>query len=280
MIASQQESWFQNIATAFRQRHQKKKLGIVLSGGGARGIVHVGVLKALEQHGIFPDVVAGSSMGAVVGALYTAGKTHQEMMDLIGQVRSYKIIRVGLPLSGLTDLTYLKNMIKQNIPADTFEGLQKPLYVCVSNLNSGRYEFFNCGKLSSAVIASSAIPLIFKPVKINNQSYVDGGVLNNLPVEAIRDLCDVVIGVNVNPNTIENKVSTMWSIGERVFDMHLAENVKSRLKQCDVVIEVPNALDYGLFDFKMGNLMVDFGYNNTLEKIEEIKEKVKINSLG
>lgn len=280
MIASQQESWFQNIATAFRQRRKKKKLGIVLSGGGARGIAHVGVLKALEEHGIFPDVVAGSSMGAIVGALYTAGKTHQEMMDLIGQVRSYKIIRVGLPLSGLTDLTYLKNMVKQNIPADTFESLQKPLYVCVSNLNSGRYEFFNCGKLSSAIIASAAIPLIFKPVKINNQSYVDGGVLNNLPVEAIRDLCDVVIGVNVNPNTIENKVSTMWNIGERVFDMHLAENVKSRLKQCDVVIEVPNALDYGLFDFKMGHLMVDFGYNNALEKIEEIKEKANISSSG
>ncbi|OJJ19643.1 hypothetical protein BKI52_21900 [marine bacterium AO1-C] len=262
----------------FRQRKKKKKLGIVLSGGGARGLAHVGVLRALEEHGIFPDVVAGSSMGAIIGALYASGKNFEEMMDLIGQVRSYKIIRVGLPLGGITDLTYLKNMVKQNIPQDTFESLEKPLYVCVSNLNTGNYEFFNGGKLSSAIIASAAIPLIFKPVKINDQSYIDGGVLNNLPVEAIRDICDVVIGVSVNPNTAASNVSSMWGIGERVFDMHMAENVKSRLGQCDVVIEVPNALQYGLFDFKMGNLLVDFGYNDTLGKIPEIIEKAKIST--
>jgi len=278
MITHQQDSWFQNITTVFKQRKKKKKLGIVLSGGGARGLAHVGVLRALEENGIFPDVVAGSSMGAIIGALYASGRSFEEMMDLIGQVRSYKIIRVGLPLGGITDLTYLKNMIKENIPQDTFESLKKPLYVCVSNLNTGNYEFFNAGKLSSAIIASAAIPLIFKPVKINDQSYIDGGVLNNLPVEAIRDVCDVVIGVNVNPNTSVSNVSTMWGIGERVFDMHMAENVKSRLGQCDIVIEVPNALQYGLFDFKMGNLLVDFGYNDTLGKIPEILEKAKINT--
>ena len=278
MITHQQDSWFQNITTVFKQRKKKKKLGIVLSGGGARGLAHVGVLRALEENGIFPDVVAGSSMGAIIGALYASGRSFEEMMDLIGQVRSYKIIRVGLPLGGITDLTYLKNMIKENIPQDTFESLKKPLYVCVSNLNTGNYEFFNAGKLSSAIIASAAIPLIFKPVKINDQSYIDGGVLNNLPVEAIRDVCDIVIGVNVNPNTSVSNVSTMWGIGERVFDMHMAENVKSRLGQCDIVIEVPNALQYGLFDFKMGNLLVDFGYNDTLGKIPEILEKAKINT--
>lgn len=276
MIASQQDSWFQNITTVFRQRKKKRKLGIVLCGGGARGIAHVGVLRALEEYGIFPDMVAGSSMGAIVGAMYAAGKSHKEMMDLIGQIRSHKIIRMGLPFGGLTDLTYLKNMVKQNIENDSFEALQKPLYVCVSNLNTGHYEFFNSGKLSSAIIASSAIPLIFKPVKINDQSYVDGGVLNNLPVEAIRDLCDIVIGVNVNPNTVENKVSSMLGIGERIFDMHMAENVKSRLSLCDVVIEVPNALEYNIFDFKRGNLLVEFGYNDTLRKIPEIAEKAKL----
>lgn len=280
MIINQQDSWFQNITTVFRQRKKKKKLGIVLSGGGARGLAHVGVLKALEEYGIYPDIVAGSSMGAIVGGLYTSGKSFDEMMGLISQVRSYKIIRMGLPLGGITDLTYLKNMLKEHIPNDTFESLQKPLYVCASNLNTGRYEFFNSGKLSAAIIASAAIPLIFKPVKINDQSYIDGGVLNNLPVEAIRDICDVVIGVNVNPNASasNSSVSSMWGIGERVFDMHMAENVKSRLGQCDVVIEVPNALDYGLFDFKMGNLLVDFGYNDALAKVPEIVEKAKIST--
>ena len=284
MIASQQDSWFQNITTVFRQRKKKvenngssrKKLGIVLSGGGARGIAHIGVLRALGEYGIFPDIVAGSSMGAIVGAMYAAGKTYEEMEELIGQIRSHKIIRMGLPFGGLTDLTYLKNMVKQNVSDDSFEALQKPLYVCVSNLNTGHYEIINSGKLSSAIMASSAIPLIFKPVKINDQSYVDGGVLNNMPVEAIRDLCDMVIGVNVNPNTVENKVSSMLGIGERIFDMHMAENVKSRISQCDVVIEIPNALEYNIFDFKRGNLMVEFGYNDTLRKIPEIAEKARL----
>lgn len=277
MITTKQDSWFQNITTVFRHRKKrKKKLGIVLCGGGARGIAHVGVLKALEEYEIFPDMVAGTSMGAIVGAMYAAGKNHEEMMEIVGKVRSHKIIRVGLPLGGLTDLTYLKNMIKEQIPEDSFESLQKPLHVCASNLNTGQYEIFNSGKLSSAIIASAAIPLIFKPVKINDQSYVDGGVLNNLPVEAIRDLCDVVIGVNVNPESNQNKVSSMWDIGERVFDMHMAANVKSRLEKCDVVIEVPNALEYNIFDFRKGHLLVEFGYNDTLSKIPDIAKEIQM----
>lgn len=254
--------------------NQGVKIGLALCGGGARGIAHAGILKALEESDIFPDYFSGSSMGAIVGAFYAEGLKPEAIVEILSKPRVYKALSLGFPDDGLTDLNYLKNLLKKNIAEDTFEALTKPLFVCVTNLNTGAYEIISSGKLSIVVIASSAIPIVFKPVKIDNYQYVDGGLLNNLPVEPLLDKCQIIIGTNVNPYDLDEQVDGMFEIAERSINLVLRQNSLERIKQCDIFIDVKNAYGYGIFDFKDAPTIYQAGYEQTLKQIPEIKAKI------
>ena len=132
----------------------KSKIGIALSGGGARGIAHIGVLQALDENGVFPDVISGTSAGSIVGALYASGKTPLEILKVVEKSKVYKTIKFGMPLKGLTDLSYLAKLLSENIEKDSFESLSRKLFIAVSNLNSGELEIINKGKLFDVVVAS------------------------------------------------------------------------------------------------------------------------------
>lgn len=255
------------------------KTGIVFSGGGARGIAHAGVLKALEENGIFPEMISGSSMGAIIGAFYAEGLGPKAILEIVKKPRLYKAIQFGLPIDGLTDLSYLKKMLQSNLKEDSFEALQRKLYVCVTNLHSGKFEIIESGKLSTVVLASCAIPVIFKPVKMGEDVYVDGGVLNNLPVEPLLRQCDVLIGVNVNAyKETRQPMEGMYAIAERSASLMLWENVKERARQCDVFIEAEGAYPYGIFDFTQANKIFDAGYDSALFHMDEILRKIKSKS--
>jgi NTE family protein len=250
-------------------------IGLCLCGGGARGIAHAGVLYALEEHGIIPDYLSGASMGAIVGAFYAEGLAPFDILEILSKPRFFKAFTITFPNEGLTDLTYLKRMLRSNIQSDNFEDLKKKLFVCVSNLNSGKYEIIQSGKLSTAILASSAIPLIFKPVRIDDQLYVDGGLLNNLPVEPLLEHCQMIIGVNVNQYGEEpNKIEGIWAIGERCANLIIAENARSRFTLCDVVIDVESAYSFGIFDFKSAEKIFEAGYQQTLDLIPQIQAKI------
>ncbi len=246
-----------------------KRIGICLSGGGARGIAHIGVLQALESAGIRPEVVSGCSAGSMVGALYANGLPPREIYRLIEKKSIYSIIRMGLPDKGMMELSYFRKILSDNIPHDTFEGLQKPFFVSVTNLNTGNAEIIGSGKLIDMVIASQSIPLVFKPQKIGEHIYVDGGVLNNLPIEPIRPLCDILIGVNVNPVNYLDHINGMRDVGYRVLNLTLMQNMQSRLKQCEFVIE-PKTGDFTIFDVSRSQLIYDAGYEAALPAAEEI----------
>lgn len=248
-----------------------KRVGICLSGGGARGIAHIGVLQALESAGIFPQVVSGCSAGAMVGALYASGIPPREIYRLIENKSIYSILRMGLPDKGMMELGYFRKILQDNIVHDSFELLQKPFYVSVTNLNTGQAEIIGNGKLIEPVIASQSIPLVFKPQKMGEHLYVDGGVLNNLPIEPIRPLCDILIGVNVNPVRYTEKVNGMRDVGYRVLNLTLMQNMESRLKQCDFVIE-PDTGDYTIFDVSRSKNIYDAGYEAALPATELIAQ--------
>ena len=254
----------------------KLNIGICLCGGGARGIAHIGVLQALEENNIIPQYISGASMGAIVGAFYAEGLSPKEILDILSKPRFYKAFSFGIPIEGLTDLSYLKRLLKNNIKDDSFENLQKKLFVCISNLNTGAYEIFNSGKLSTIVLASAAIPLIFKPVRINESLYVDGGLLNNLPIEPLLNCTDFIIGVNVNNHGPMDKVEGMYNISERCAAVVIWENVKPRLAKCDISIEVEEAYPYGIFDFKSAAKIYEAGYKQTIAQIPEILEQIAI----
>jgi len=252
------------------------KIGICLCGGGARGIAHIGVLQALEEHGIAVEAVSGASMGAIVGALYASGKKPLEILKIVESAKLYKLVSWHVPINGLVDLSYLKKLIIKNIPSDNFASLKKKMYVAISNLHTGQCEIIGSGSLFDTIIASASIPLVFKPIQLGNYQYVDGGLLNNLPVEPLVETCDFTIGVNVNAHVFpENPSWNLWNIATRSFDLIMWNNVVENLKKCDFIIETPQTVNHHVFDFAEAKKIYEYGYQNMLQNMEQLKQSIE-----
>lgn len=248
---------------------KKYNLGIALSGGAARGYAHIGVLKALDENGIKPDVIAGTSMGALVGTMYAAGIKPIDIADIIEHNPFFDLVKFAWSKSSLFSLDKVKNALSEQIKKDDFSALQLPLYVSVSNLSLGKNEIFSKGKLFDCVLASCSIPIIFQPVVIGESTYVDGGLFQNLPVNAIKDKCQTLIGVNVNPIVDKQNFSNMWDITERTLDLTVNSNVILDKNKCDMYIEPTKLSEYSLWDFKKINELVEVGYDYTSMMIEK-----------
>ncbi len=246
----------------------KYKLGITLSGGGARGIAHAGVLEALGRHGLKPEIVSGSSMGSLVGALYCAGYEPMEILDMIKFRNFYRLIKWHRPHSGLIDLQVVERILKEKIKTDDFSSLKIPFYCAVSNLNTGKAEYISEGEMIRWVIASASIPIIFEPRIINGCTYVDGGLLNNLPVTPIRDQCRILIGVYVDRNDELSDVRGFKNIAERVFRLGIQQNSISGMKLCDLLIEPEGCRDFNTFDFRKADQIFDAGFRETEKMLQ------------
>lgn len=252
----------------------KKKVGFAFSGGSARSSAHLGIIKALNEHSIKADCVSGTSGGAIAGTLYAAGLSIAEMKEFAGKGKLSKLIKLGLPIQGLTSLEYLGELLEEYVGTNHFEDLDIPLFITVTNLMTGGKEVFNSGPLYDLVMASCAIPIIFKPVTINEQIYVDGGIFDNMPVAPLQEHCDIIIGMNVMPcSTVsEKKLEGMVSILKRTVEIAVADNSNNNYKYCDIVIEPKAVLDYELYDFGSSEALFEIGYQAALEKVDSIKQ--------
>lgn len=256
---------------------EQPKVGITLSGGGARGAAHIGVLRALSEAGIHPAYVVGVSAGAIIGALYAAGRTPDEMMAFVKQSSVVRLIKLGIPLTGLTKLDYLIERLAAELIDDSFSALEKPLQVGVTNLETGAFELRDQGSLFSWVAASCSIPFVFKPIKIDKQLYVDGGVMRNMPIGQLKDTCDLVIGSNLMPPTSlkTKELSSFVSITWRCFDLAVMANTQSSLERCDLLFEPPRVAKHTIFSFGKLQELHDIGYAYAKEVLER-KEVVKM----
>ena len=259
---------------------QGETIGIALSGGAARGFAHLGVLQALEDHGITPTHVAGSSMGAVIGAIYAAGKSPAEIYSFARRQRYAKLYRPSLH-GALFKPVFLEKMLDQLVPHNRFDSLQKKLYVCMTNLNLARSEIAHSGTLKDKVVASASIPFVFQPAIIDGSTYVDGGLLNNLPADALRHECRYVIGVSVNstPELTQEHLKGMHSV-LRCLTMVVVENEQPSHRLCDFFIEVSGAGHIGLMEFNRVEDFYALGYSATLEYISRNPDILKLSSSG
>lgn len=253
------------------------KIGIALSGGGTRGIAHIGVLQALEEMEVFPEVISGTSAGALVGSLYAYGMKPLDILQVFKDSSLRKLFRVSMPTIGLTDNSYLKEVMEEIIGEDDFNALKKPMHISVTNLSQGEVEIISEGKLFDVAVASASIPILFKSVKIGDDIYADGGLMNNLPVEPLIESCERVIGVNVTPVDHEARLGNLLDIGSRVFELSLWANVESRLQQCDIKIE-PHADQFGIFELSKAQDIYDVGYEKTMECRDHILESLATKS--
>lgn len=260
---------------------KKQKIGLALSGGGALGFAHIGALQALEEHGVKPDFISGSSMGAIIGAIYCAGYSPAKIMRIIQAEKLYKLDKLMSPnlnfkQKGLSSHATLRATLKELIPHDCFDSLEIPFAVCVTNITSGTYEYYYSGKgIVEYVVASASIPGVFDPVVIKNTTYVDGGVLNNLPAEILHQKgCDYIIGVDVLPFLpVEKKTIidiTLWSIR-----LMQHSNTQNGIKYCNWLIE-SNAIEkYNEFEFDKYKEIYQYGYKAMTEFIHSHPEMIE-----
>lgn len=245
------------------------KTGIVLSGGGARGFAHLGVLEALNEHGIYPDVIAGTSAGALVGVLYADGYSPREIMNFMNSTSRLHYIRPTVPREGLLQISGIARILKEHLRAKTFEELKIKLYVTATDLNNGRCEYFSSGELLDPVIASASIPVLFKPVIMNNICYVDGGVMDNMPVKPLEGKCELLIGSYVNPVGYEENVTSLVQIAERAFMLNMSKEINEKIKKFDIYIAPEELKDYKILDPEKAIEVFDIGYNATKMKLQE-----------
>lgn len=237
--------------------------GIVLSGGGARGLAHVGLIAALEKNGISPAIVSGSSMGAIVGALYSAGVPTDTMLDIAKKRKLYKLFNWSFPKrGGMLSLNILKEELEKHIPENSFKTLKKKLYISVSNISDGKHEMISTGDLHQAVLASASIPVIFEPQVIKGKTYVDGGLFNDLPVEPLLMKCQKIIASHVNFNGPDPELSSIRAIAERVYRLAIYQHVEKNFRHCDFIVDPPELRRHGVFDFKHIDQLYKIGFES------------------
>jgi NTE family protein len=243
------------------------KTGIVLSGGGVRGFAHLGLLQVLEELNIQPYAISGVSAGAIVGALYAAGHSPQHIRDLLKKNAYFGWSSFLLNKDGLFSMKVLRRVLQTLIPDNSFENLNKKLYITATDFANNQAVTFSKGKLIEAVIASASVPVIFEPVKIDDHILVDGGLLNNFPVEPLENNCDILIGCYVNniPKGSGNgkRIGKMNMI-EKCFHMAIAPVVYSKVVKLDLFLE-PDLHEFGMFDVNKADLIYEAGYNAAMK---------------
>ena len=252
-----------------------KKVGYVLSGGGARGFAHLGVIKYLEELSIRPSAISGTSAGSIVGALYAAGKSAEEILNLTKTGNFFGWDSFAWRQKGIFKMDMLRNLLREIVPGDNFSALKIPFYATATDLNSGSELTFSNGVLSDAVVASCSIPVIFDSVTLGERILVDGGLMNNFPVEPLIDTCDIIIGSYVNK--IEEGIGNNSSMEivnylDRCFHLAISRTVYAKISHCHVFIESP-LHSYNMYNIKAAGEIFEIGYN-TAKKSKDKLEKL------
>lgn len=246
------------------------EVGLVLSGGGARGISHLGVIKSLVEHDITIKEISGTSAGSIVGALYSYGYSPEDIMEVIVKTNFFWLLRPAFSLNGLLSMSKIGDLLTNYIKNDRFEELKIPLTIAATNIEKGKTEYFSEGDLIQPILCSCSIPVIFQPVQYKGSFYIDGGILNNLPVEPIRKRNEYVIGSHCNPISNDYNASNMKNLLERSMLLAINGNSKKSKQLCDLIIE-PNELEnVGGFEIKKAKNMFLDGYNAANKAIDNL----------
>lgn len=247
--------------------------GLALSGGGARGFAHIGVLKALEEFGIKPSIIAGVSAGSVVACMYAAGLTSEDIMNAFSDKKFGDLAELSVPKDGFFKMDKFRAFLRKYIPVKNIEELQIPTLVCATDIDHCCYETFSEGAIDEHVAASCSIPIIFRPIKINGTLYVDGGVLKNLPASIIRDRCDTLIGVNVSPLVTEKFKPSIINIAHRSYKLMSRNNTIADMKMCDILIQPKDIASHKVFSIKAMWDIAKKGYEETMSILKESNQQ-------
>ncbi len=251
----------------------KATLGLVLSGGGARGIAHIGVIDALRSQGLEPDAIAGSSSGAIIGALAAAGHSTETMLEFFHEASPFRLSAVTVRKAGILDTAKVVASFREYFPDDSFEALKIRLFLTATDIVNARLKIFESGPLIPAILASCSMPMVFTPTEVDGRWYVDGGVINNFPIEPLRGRCDVVVGHYASPlrSARQTDLNGLLAVSERALEVAMHSTSRQKFHECDVMLSCPELSRYGLFDTRHHREIFDVGRRATLAAMDSIK---------
>jgi len=274
----------------------KRRIGIALSGGAARALSHIGVLQVLEDVGVEISAVSGCSMGAIIGAIYSTGFDLKEMESFVTSTdwRNFMMFSfLSLSRTGIVNDRKVDEVLKKFLGVKTFADCKKDFCCVAVDILNNKKVVFNSGSLREAVRASMAVPGVFAPVCQQGAMLVDGGVMEPLPTDALKslnvnfiiassiifesaksDYMDYDTKASTNKN-FESKKLSIQAILDKSMSMMHTQMVKSCLLDAQIIIE-PKIGDFGFFDFSKGKDIIESGRKAAIEKIPEIKRKLRI----
>ena len=249
----------------------EKTVGLVLSGGGARGAAHLGVLKALNELNIKITAISGVSAGAVIGALFSAGLLPEAILKELKQLSYFGISNIAWFKNGFFTMAGLQKKLMQLIGHNELKELPIPLYVTATDITKGQSVTFSQGSLSQIIIASCSVPVIFEPVTYMDCQLQDGGILNNFPIEPLEGKYDLIIGSHVNKMSIfaSSVKQDRTALIDQCFHLAIRDSIRHRTERCDICIE-PLLPGIGMFDMKDADKIFSLGYDSTMLQGEKL----------
>lgn len=240
---------------------------MALGGGGARGFAHAGALKALEECGLRPDILAGVSAGSVAAVFYAAGLTPEQIVDVFSGHTFRDFCEWHVPHTGVLSLNGFEKFVAGVVGYRNIEDLPIPVVIGATDFDRGETVTFDHGPVAERVVASCSIPIVFEPKVIDGVRYVDGGVLHNLPAAAIRNRCRYLLGVNVSPLRHRTVNHTLIDTAMRSYELVTKTNTRQDKVLCDLCVEMNDIADYQVFNLKEVRKVFQVGYMTMMEHL-------------
>lgn len=252
-----------------------KSVGLILSGGGTKGLAHAGVLKFLEEINIRPTHIAGTSAGSIVGALYAEGKSPEEILEFFKSIYFFNWKHFTFRKAGFIDSDAFKFYFNAIFGDPRIGDLKIHTHITATDLVKGKLKIFSPDtKVVDAVLASSSFPGVLSPYEINGNLYSDGGILNHFPTDILQGRCQTLIGVYVSPlQKIEAKdLSSIKAVTARAFDLFSANSNTNKFNICDWVIEPEDLAKFGTFETSKVKMdaIFNIGYEAAKKSYEEL----------
>jgi len=285
------------------QENMRPKVGLVFSGGGAKGLAHIGVLKVIDSLGIQVDYIAGTSMGAVIGGLYASGYTANQLDSIFSKIdvdamlqdytpresksfyekRNDEIYALTLPFNnfklglptglskGLYNFNLMSKLTQHVSDVRDFDKLPIPFLCIATDVETGEQIVLDEGILAQAIIASGALPTLYSPVEINGRLSIDGGVVNNYPVEELKNRgIDFIIGIDVQDGLKNRKqLNEVTAVLTQINNFSMIEKMERKRNLTNIYIK-PDIKGYSVVSFDKGNEIINKGYEKASEFIKEL----------
>ena len=245
---------------------KKKKSGLALGSGGAKGMAHLGVLRAFEEEGISFDVVAGTSIGSIVGAMYARGYSSTDTMELVKRL-DYKNLAVSLLVGG--SFAPVRRLLSDSLGTEAFDELKLPFAAVATDVSQGAEVVLRGGNLIDSLMASSAMPPFFRAVEIDGTPLADGAFFNAVPGDVVREMgADIVVGVGLSEYS-EDKPSRFMTAGGQIVPVR-----QKGFAACDILL-TPALEGYAATDILRKDNMYDLGYECARSRMEEVRSLLK-----